>query len=114
MSRTQFRAASETPGRANPPATIGFRLDEESSGLLSARARSLGVSPHELARHYVIELLHEPDERSALRAAVASLSELITRMREDQVLGLEALLTSAGKVTEKDAHRWVKDNFGRE
>ena|ERR1041384_4998519 len=110
----QIRTETKINYSPNRPATIGFRLDEESSRILSERARSLGVSPHELARHYVIEFLHEPEERVALRQAVSILQELISRMREDQVLGLEALLTSAGKVNEKDAHKWIKANFREE
>lgn len=93
------------------PAVIGFRLDEESSAVLCHRAAALGVSPHDLARRYLIEVLHEPEERAALRAAVVALHQEITGTREDIALATEALLASAGKVTDQEAHAWVEEHF---
>lgn len=93
-------------------AAINFRLqDEESWRVLSARAEALGVSPHQLARRYVIEVLQEAQERAALRAAVVELRQQVIGLREDIALATEALLARAGKVTDEKARAWVEENF---
>src|SRR5262245_30136393 len=95
------------------PSTIGFRLDEESLRLLQQRALRLGVSRHELARHYLVETLSEKEERALLRQAIFQLSQELQGLRQDLSLAAEALLASAGQVTDKDAHRWAKGNLNR-
>ena len=57
------------------PPTVGFRLDDGSRRVLAQRADALGVSPHELARHYVVESLQEAEERAALREAILQLRQ---------------------------------------
>jgi hypothetical protein len=52
------------------PSTIGFRLDPEYGDVLATRAKAIGVSSHELARRYLIEILEESEERAAVREAV--------------------------------------------
>ncbi len=94
--------------------TIGFRLEEEYLCALVERAARLNVSPHELAREYVLEALSEGEERKALREAVGALHQRYDVLREDMALMAEALLISAGKVSEKEARDWVKRNFESE
>jgi len=107
----EFAAASgKTPART----TIGFRLENEKFAELSRRAKALGVSPHELARHYVLEILSEKEERGALREAVNALGEYLGEVRKDIALAAEALLTAAGTVEEKDAREWAKKNLNRD
>jgi hypothetical protein len=54
QSSFDFAAASgKPPGRT----AIGFRLENENFAELSRRAKALGVSEHELARHYVLACL---------------------------------------------------------
>lgn len=91
--------------------TIGFRLDEESHRVLSERANRLGISPHELARHYVIEMLHEAEERAALHEAIATLQQGIHKIREDVATTAEALLIAAGDYEAEEAHTWAAENF---
>ena len=93
------------------PSTVGFRLDPESGRALAARAAALGVSPHELARSYVIEVLQEAEERAALREAVQELNGKLLRFRADFVVAIEALLVSAGKVEDSSARAWVDKHF---
>lgn len=100
------------------PETIGFRLDPASRIELAKRADRLGVSPHILAREYVIEMLHEAEERRQLREAVTQLSEgvgtlfeAVFKSREELATVAEALLVHAGNVDPKKAHQWVEDNF---
>ena len=93
------------------PETIGFRLDDECRRVLGARAARLGVSAHELARQYVIEMLEAGEERAALREAVTRLHDQLTELREDVAVTAEVLLVSAGKVKEADAREWADENF---
>ena len=93
------------------PANIGFRLDPASLCVLAERAKQLGVSPHKLARRYLLEILHEPEERAALREAVVALHQQVTGTREDIALATEALLASAGKVSDAEARAWVAEHF---
>jgi len=93
------------------PATIGFRLDVEHGRVLAERAKTLGVSVHELARHYVLLMLHENDERSEVRDAIRALHQEIVEIRKDVVVSTEALLTSAGKVGASASRDWVRENL---
>ena len=93
------------------PATIGFRLDPASSRVLAERAAQLGVSPHELARHYVVELLQEPAERAALRTAFEQLHQNLQQFRSDFAFAVEAILTSAGQVPKDEARTWVEKSL---
>jgi hypothetical protein len=90
------------------PAMVGFRLgDEESRRLLGQRAARLGVSPHDLARYYVLEMLQERQERAVLREALGELHEQFQQFRADFAFAVQGLLTSAGKVSENQARAWV-------
>ena len=96
------------------PATIGFRLDLDSSRVLAERAARLGVSPHELARHYVVELLHESEERAAFRTAFEQVQQNLEQFRNDFAFAVEALLSSAGKVSKEEARTWVAKSLATE
>ena len=100
--------------QAKPAGPIGFRLDEACGRALAQRAAQLGVSPHALARHYVHELLQEPEERALLREAVTALHSELGALRADLVLAVEALLVSAGRVPPTEARAWVEENFRHE
>lgn len=93
------------------PSTIGFRLDPEYGDVLATRAKALGVSSHELARRYLIEILEESEERAALREAVQTLNGNLTQFRDEFIFATEALLASAGKVKEGDARAWIDEHF---
>jgi hypothetical protein len=93
------------------PNTIGFRLDPEYGQVLATRAAALGVSSHELARRYLIEVLEESEERAALRQAVQTLNGNITCFRDEFIFAVEALLGSAGKLKEAEAVAFIDKNF---
>ena len=93
------------------PTNISFRLDETSIRLLCQRAARLNVSPHELARHYVEEVLQEAEERAVVRDAFAQLQENLNHFRRDFAVAVEALLTSAGTVSEEEARKWVSEGL---
>ena len=94
-----------------PPNTVGFRLGPEYGKVLATRANALGVSSHELARRYLIEVLEESEERAVLRQAVQTLNGNLTHFRDDFIFAIEALLASAGKVKENEAAAWVDEHF---
>src|ERR1039458_159037 len=93
------------------PATVGFRLNPEHGCILAGRASALGVSPHELARRYLIEVLEESEERAALRQAVQTLNGNIASFRDEFIFAVEALLGSAGKLKEAEAVAFIDKNF---
>jgi len=99
------------PHAPSTAATIGFRLDPANSRLLAGRAAQLGVSPHELARHYVVELLQQHAERAALRTAFEQLHQNLHQFRSDFAFAVEALLTSAGQVPKDEAQAWVEKSL---
>ena len=107
------RANQKTPSPMEPrtPGAICFRLDEKSFRALAHRADRLGVSSHELARSYVLQLLEEAQERAAWRAAAAELHHALVDLREHLALSVEALLVTAGKVDKADARAWVDECF---
>lgn len=96
---------------AQCPSTIGFRLDEAGSKLLVERAKSLGVSVHQLARHYVITMLSENEERDQLGQMVEKMYLQIAEIRKDIGISTEALLSSAGKTEKSKAKEWVGNNL---
>ena len=93
------------------PTTIGFRLEPQYEQVLAMRAEALGVSSHELARRYLIEMLEESEERAVLRQAVQTLNGNLTHFRNDVIFAVEAILASAGKVNETEAAAWVDKHF---
>lgn len=105
------RPAAPLPGGLSAPACIGFRLDESDRQLLAQRAAQLGLSPHALARSHVLELLHAPEDRARLRQAVQQLDQELKALHADLLAIAEALLVSAGHVTDKDARAWMERNF---
>ncbi len=102
---------AKTTTKPLAPATVGFRLDAESRRVLMGRAKQLKVSPHELARHYVILMLHEAEERAMLREDTLELRRALIQLREDVATTAEALLVAAGEVSEEQAHAWVEEHF---
>ncbi len=95
------------------PLIVSFRLDAEATGLLNERAARLGVSPHELARYYVTESLHAAEELAAVGTAVDALHQQVRQLNQDLALATEALLASAGRASEKQAHAWVEASLNR-
>lgn len=93
------------------PATIGFRLEIEARAELASRAKALGVSSHDLARHYVLQMLHDTDERREVRNAILALRQEMIELRKDVSVSTEALLTSAGKIAPGEARSWTRQNL---
>ena len=107
----EFSAASE---KTTPRTTVGFRLGDEKYVELSRRAKGLGVSPHELARYYVVEMLLEKEGRTELRKVADALGEHIREAGKDIALASEALLSSVGTVSEKQTQEWTRQNLNPE
>ncbi len=93
------------------PQTIGFRLDEQTMQLLVKRANRLGLSVRDLARHYVLLVLDEPEERIALQQFLQRIHQDQLQFRADFTFAVRALLSSAGKATAKEAKAWVEQSI---
>jgi hypothetical protein len=111
MPRTRKSRPKTAPDEPLPPITIGFRLDAASLHLLAAEADKQELSLHEVARRWVLERLENPVDTPAWKEAFDNLHMHVERTRQDFALGFEALLASAGKVTEEDALAWADRNF---
>lgn len=107
------KAKSTLLPEPDPTSTIGFRLDASAREVLEQRAKIFGLSPHALARQYVIESLAANDERQALHRAIAALQALVSELRSELAHALQVLLVSAGKVTPEQSEKYVKENFNR-
>jgi hypothetical protein len=97
-----------------PPTTIGFRLDTESVEVLASRAKLLRVSVHQLARYYVQLALAQENETLNVGEKIETLGEAFIEMRKDVAVATEALLTSAGKVSDQNAKTWVIKNLTKQ
>lgn len=93
------------------PTTIGFRLEPKYGQVLATRANALGVSPHELARRYLIEMLEESEERAVLRQAVQALNGNLNSFRNEFIFAVEAMLVRAGTVKNEEAATWIEEHF---
>ena len=92
---------------------IGFRLEPEAAEALAERANCLKVSPHDLARYYVVEALAASQHLTGMGIAMQALNRELNGLRADLALSVEALLASAGEVGEKQARAWVEGTLNR-
>ena len=95
------------------PATIGFRLDPETAAALLSNATSLKISPHELARHYVVKALQGSADSDGVEKSLEQLAAHLIGMRRDLIISVETLLLTAGDLNEEEAHEWVRRNLGK-
>lgn len=96
---------------AASPVTVGFRLDDEHRVLLGGRALKAGVSPHELARQFVVEALNDRAQLPAVQQAIVALGAQVEQLRADLALAVEALLVGAGSAKSEEASEWVRNNL---
>src|SRR5262245_3846871 len=78
--------------------TVGFRLDQEHRKLLEQRARKAGASPHEIARAYVIEALHEHEEMQTMRQTMIAIQGELAALRTELAHAVEAILVTGNQV----------------
>jgi len=79
--------------------------------VLSQRATQLNVSPHQLARYYVLEKLQEREDREALSQAIVALQGQLATLHKHFRLAVQVLLHAAGRVEKEDARSWVTKNL---
>ncbi len=104
------------PSSATTPKTVCFRLDPASRRQLATRAAAMKMSPHDLARQYVMERLQQVASQPAGAPAeflrgLTAIYEQIREARVDVALGVEVLLSRAGQITEAEARNWAKENY---
>lgn len=110
MQTTESQDVPElTKSRA--PKTIGFRLDDEHRKLLLQRARKAGLSPHDMARAYVVQALHNEEHLPAIRESMLQIFNQIQHLQGGLALAAEVLLVAGGKTTDAQARKWVQDNL---
>jgi hypothetical protein len=85
---------------------VSYGLDAEAADELSAEAKKLGISPHELARRVLLDWLSDK-ERHATEEALADLRAEVAKLRADLKEGFVAILCDAGKLEREDAEDWV-------
>lgn len=102
-NHTRLRKTTKSPG------TIGFRLDAEAHRALAGRAARLGLSPHALAKLYVMDMLQQDENRADLADGLRVCIKMLDRLRQN-VLST-AILVASGRCTEKEARAWVEENF---
>lgn len=93
------------------PKTIGFRLDAASRRQMAERAAAFRMSPHDLARQYVVERLQQAHEPTELIQGLMAIHHELHESRIDLALALEVLLSQAGRLSETQARAWVKENY---
>jgi hypothetical protein len=96
---------------SSAPLMIGFRLDPASRSLLDQKAASQNMSAGELARSYVIEMLHMAEQIDRVGFIITNIWEDVDQLRADLAVSVQTLLVSAGKVDQADAEKWVDNNF---
>jgi hypothetical protein len=111
MNNEKNQALSAGRPKTNTRTPVAFRLEDESYLELSRRAKRVGVRQHELARHYVVEVLSQKEERNALRDAVSALRQQVWDVRKDIAVTAQALLTSARTLNAKQAREWTQENL---
>ena len=92
--------------------TISFRLSGHQLVSLEKRAEKLTVSPGDLARKCVVQMLDDEQESDLLRLKLSALENEVKDLRRGINNMAEALLVVSGKVTKEQAKEWVKENIG--
>lgn len=90
---------------------IGFRLPPDETAELTRRAKSFGVSPHQLARSYVEAALRSGKESEDMMERLDDLHRELVATREDLALAAETLLQGAGNSSPEKAAEWAKENL---
>ena len=90
---------------------IGFRLDNSLLYRLEEAAERAGISPHEWAKRATIRELESGSQLPKLTLQTESIKQELAELREDLALATEALLVSAGKASNEQASKFVKENL---
>jgi len=111
MSNDLFSMSEKPKSGTRKSTPVTFRMDMEAHRALANRAKTLGLSIHQLAEIYVLESLCLVEERSALCEAVKNTNAMVAALRSNLSLSVEALLSAAGKASEEEARKWVTECF---
>lgn len=88
--------------------TISFRLDCDLAAELISRASRQRLSHHQLAQHYVTEMLCAEIKFEALHDTVRRLNERLQIFQVDFAFSVQTLLECGGKLTRQQAEAWVE------
>ena len=90
---------------------VGFRLDEETYQLLAEQGAERNMGTNDMARCLVSRALQDAEAQASLHEILSLIRLEVQELRQDLSLSTEALLTSAGKVEEKEAKTWIAENL---
>jgi len=99
--------------------SLSFRVEAELRACLEQRAKHLGVSESLLIREILTQYFNKDNEVIKLRHEVEGqrdelqeLRQVVSKLRGDFALGVEALLIAGHKtVSPESASSWVNENF---
>ena len=107
MKRYRIKTAAKSLGDLGSK-MVGFRLDLEHRKLLYEQAERAGLRPNLFARYVVVQALRHPERISVIEEAVLQVADHIRQVRADTCVVTEALLVTAGGISQADAKSWVK------
>lgn len=102
---------SKNSSTENPVKVFGFRLPPKEREKFIARAAALAMSPHELARLYVMERLSANEADEDVRDSLARIQSDLTDTRQELALAAMAILQHGGKTTKQVAEEFVAKNM---
>ncbi len=97
----------------DPKQPVNFRIGNAYFKQLAALGESLGLSPHEYARHLVCQTLEDTGRDDVLNE-VASVREEVAGLRHDVAASLiTVLLQTVPNANEKEIRGWVSESLGK-
>ncbi len=91
-------------------ATVSFRLPKSYLARLDAAAKQAGSTRAAYLERLLVQSLDETDERRPAEGAAVLRAE-VRRLHRDLANSVLLLLTSAGRMSPKDANRWVHQHL---
>ncbi len=88
---------------ASAKKNIGFRLDATLHKTLNTRAATADVSPHELARQYVLDRLHEGEERAETHQEIKAVTDEVAQLRDDLTVAIEGIAATFSRDAQQQA-----------
>lgn len=102
---------TKNSSRGNAIKVFGFRLPPKEREKFIARATALAMSPHELARLYVMERLSANEAEEDVRDGLSRIQSDLTDARHELALAAMAILQHGGKTTKQVAEEFVAKNM---
>lgn len=96
----------------NKVKVFGFRLRPRERQIFLDRAAALFMSPHDLAKMYVVERLKAEDDAKDLGESLLEIRSELVAVRQDIALSTVAVLQHAGKTSKEVAESFAVQRLG--